>query len=58
LVGEVLVSVMQQIRGASNAKAKSEFGWRLRSSELAARVRDGPWLIAAGGVCGWRSHLR
>jgi len=30
LVGEVLVSVMTQIRGASNAKAKSEFGWRLR----------------------------
>ncbi len=30
LAGEVLVSVMTQIRGASNAKAKSEFGWRLR----------------------------
>jgi 2-alkyl-3-oxoalkanoate reductase len=39
--GEVGVSVMTQIRGASNAKAKRELGWRPRFPTYREGFRDG-----------------
>ena len=38
--GEVGVSMMTQVRGSSNAKAKRALGWAARVAELAAGVRQ------------------
>jgi nucleoside-diphosphate-sugar epimerase len=39
--GEAVVSMMTQIRGASNAKIKHELGWRPRWSSWRDGFRDG-----------------
>jgi len=41
LVGEVGVSLMTQIRGASNAKAKTRLGWRPRFASWRQGFREG-----------------
>jgi 2-alkyl-3-oxoalkanoate reductase len=41
IVGEVGISMMTQIRGASNAKAKRELGWRPRYSSWREGFRKG-----------------
>jgi nucleoside-diphosphate-sugar epimerase len=41
VAGESVISMMTQIRGASNAKIKREFGWRPRWSSWRRGFRDG-----------------
>lgn len=48
--GAVGVSMMTRIRGASNAKAKRELGWRPRYATYREGFRDGLGVTAAGSA--------